>query len=159
VVSATGAWPPVSCDVHLPGVVNRGSLRDWIAGYERAWRTPDGPELDRALAALFAPHATYSTAPFEPAYQGLAAIARMWKAERKGPDEAFTIRAEIVAVDAEHDTGVLRLEVRYGPPREQVYRDLWIVRFDDEGRCEHFEEWPFWPPGTGGSYPRGPPAG
>jgi hypothetical protein len=140
-------------------MVNRGSLRDWIAGYERAWRTPDGPELDRALAALFAPQATYSTAPFEPPYQGLQAIARMWKAERKGPDEPFTMVAEVVAADAEHDTGVLRLEVHYGQPREQVYRDLWIVRFDAEGRCEHFEEWPFWPPGTAGSYPHGPSAG
>lgn len=140
-------------------MVNRGSLRDWIAGYERAWRTPDGPELDRALAALFAPQATYSAAPFEPPFQGLQAIARMWVAERKGPDEPFTMVAEVVAADAEHDTGVLRLEVHYGPPREQEYRDLWIVRFDAEGRCEHFEEWPFWPPGTSGSYPRGPSGG
>jgi hypothetical protein len=140
-------------------MVNRGSVREWIAGYERAWRTPDGPELDRALAALFAPQATYSTAPFQPPYRGLEAIAGMWQAERKGPGEPFTMLAEIVAVDAEHDTGVLRLEVHYGQPRDQVYRDLWIVRFDAEGRCDRFEEWPFWPPGTAGGYPLGPSGG
>lgn len=136
-------------------MIDRGSLRDWIARYERAWRTQEGPELDRALSELFAPRATYSTAPFEPPYAGLDAIARMWVAERKGPDEPFTLASEVVAVDAELDTGVLRLEVHYGATGN-VYRDLWIVRFDGSGRCEHFEEWPFWPPGTGGSYPRGP---
>jgi hypothetical protein len=137
-------------------MVERRSLREWIAGYERAWRTPDGPELDRALAALFAPRATYSTAPFQPAYRGLPAIAKMWTAERKGPDESFSMTAEVVAADAEHDVAVVRVEVQYGEPREQLYRDLWIVRFDAEGRCERFEEWPFWPPGTAGSYSHGP---
>jgi hypothetical protein len=27
----------------------------------------------------------------------------------------------------------------------QEYRDLWIMRFDDDGRCCAYEEWPFWP--------------
>lgn len=140
--------------------VDRTTLTEWVAGYERAWRAPEGPALDRALASLFTPGATYSTAPFEQPYRGLPAISTMWRDERRGPDEPFTMRAEVVAADAERRTGVLRLEVRYGAPAEQTYRDLWIVRFDDGGRCEHFEEWPFWPPGTGGSYPHGPaPAG
>lgn len=29
--------------------------------------------------------------------------------------------------------------------RGERYRDLWIVRFDEDGRCREFEEWPFWP--------------
>jgi hypothetical protein len=55
---------------------------------------------------------------------------------------------QIVAVDG--DTGVVRAEVRYGAPIRQLYRDLWIVRLACDGRCAEFEEWPFWPPGTGG---------
>ncbi len=137
-------------------MVNRSSLRDWVTRYEHAWRTPGGPELERVLATLFAPQATYSTAPFEQPYQGLQAIAWMWEAERKGPDEPFTMAAEVVAADTEQNTGVLRLEVHYGQPTMQVYRDLWIVRLDADGRCERFEEWPFWPPGTEGTYPHGP---
>jgi hypothetical protein len=128
------------------GMVNRDSMREWIVGYERAWRTSAGPELDRALSTLFAPDATYSQAPFRPPRRGLPDIARMWEAERKGADEPFTMAAEIVAVDAEANTGVVLLEVQYGPPTKQLYRDLWIVRFESEGRCEHFEEWPFSPP-------------
>jgi hypothetical protein len=121
-------------------------MREWLAGYERAWRTPGGPELDRALTRLFAPDATYAQAPFTPPQRGLQGIARMWDAERKGADEPFTMVAEIVAVDAEASTGVARVEVQYGAPTPHAYRDLWIVRFDSGGLCEHFEEWPFSPP-------------
>jgi hypothetical protein len=67
----------------------------------------------------------------------------MWEAERLGPDEQFEMSSEVVAVEG--DTGVVRIEVRYGEPKEKEYRDLWIVRLDERGRCFHFEEWPFWP--------------
>jgi hypothetical protein len=67
----------------------------------------------------------------------------MWDEERAGPDEAFTIATEIVAVDGA--TAVVRAEVRYGDPVHQEYRDLWIAHLDDDGRCRWFEEWPYWP--------------
>lgn len=57
------------------------------------------------------------------------------------------------------DTGAVQVDVQYGALTGRVYRDLWIVRFDAEGRCERFEEWPFWPPGSQGTYARGPEAG
>jgi SnoaL-like domain len=127
------------------GTVSRALIRQWVTDYERAWRTDGtGP-----LSELFSEDASYSTAPFEEPHRGLAAIASMWERERRGPDESFAINSEIVAVEA--DTAVVRVEVRYGPPKEKLYRDLWIVRLDAEGRCIHFEEWPFWPPGTEGA--------
>jgi ketosteroid isomerase-like protein len=131
--------------------VDRAQLSDWIAAYERAWRTA-GTD---SLADLFAADASYRTAPFEPPYRGLDAIAAFWEAEREGPDEAFTMESEIVALDG--DTGVVRVEVSYGEPARRTYRDLWIVRLDETGRCVEFEEWPFWPKGSGGTYAAGPP--
>jgi hypothetical protein len=77
---------------------------------------------------------------------GLAAIGRMWEAERVGPDEVFTLATDIVAVDG--STAVVRAEVRYGNPVSQEYRDLWVMRLRDDGRCDRFEEWPFWPEET-----------
>jgi hypothetical protein len=114
-----------------------------VARYESAWRSP-GTE---ALAGLFTTNAIYSTAPFEEPHRGLESISRMWEAERP-PGERFQISSEVVALEG--DTGVVRVEVDYARPRGQRYRDLWIVRLDDSGRCFHFEEWPFWPPGTQG---------
>jgi SnoaL-like domain len=125
--------------------MDRAQLSEWLEGYERAWRTPG----TGALADLFTADATYSTAPYESPHRGLAAIGEMWDAERLGPDEDFEISREIVAIDG--DAGVARVEVRYGPPREKEYRDLWIVRLNEAGLCFHFEEWPFWPPDQKGA--------
>lgn len=131
--------------------MDRARLRTWINEYERAWRTA-GTDW---LAYLFTPDATYSMGPFEPTHRGIAAIAELWEREREGPDEVFSMQHEIVA--AEGDTGVVAVEVWYGDPVTRHYRDLWIVRLADDGRCTSFEEWPFWP-GKGPHAPAGGPA-
>jgi hypothetical protein len=124
--------------------VDRPQVEAWIARYADLW----GTEGTDGLGELFAKDASYSTGPYERPHIGLDAIKGMWEAERHGHDERFEMRSELIAVEG--DTGVVRVEVRYGKPREQEYRDLWIVRLDGDGRCVHFEEWPFWPPGTDG---------
>lgn len=133
--------------------MERCQLTEWLDRYERAWRTR-GTD---ALAELFTEDASYSTAPYENPHRGLAAITRMWEAERAGHDEDFSMSSETVAVEG--DTGVARIEVQYGTPEErgerdhrqrQEYRDLWVVRLNDAGLCFHFEEWPFWPPDHAG---------
>jgi ketosteroid isomerase-like protein len=131
--------------------MDRAQLTDWIAGYERAWRAPGLDEL----AELFTGDATYSTAPYENPHRGLAAIGEMWEEERLGPDEEFEMSSDIVAVEG--DTGVVRVEVRYRAPKDKQYRDLWIVRLDEAGRCSHFEEWPFWPSDQEGAAGAGAP--
>ena len=118
--------------------MERDRVTAWVDRYERAWRT-SGTE---ALAELFTEDASYSQGPYRQPVRGLAAIAEMWEAERDGPDEIFTMDSGVVAVDG--DTGVVRVEVRYGKPARE-YRDLWIMRFAEDGRCRHFEEWPYAP--------------
>ena len=98
---------------------------------------------DGVQAGLFTHDASYRQEPYRTPVVGLTDIARMWEAERAGPDEAFRMTSEVVAVDG--DTAVARVEVWYGDPVTEEFRDLWIMRFDREGRCRSFEEWPFWP--------------
>ena len=118
---------------------DRATVASWVAAYERAWRTP-GTEL---LGELFTEDATYQLAPFEPPIAGLAAISQMWERERTGPDEKFAMSSEVVAVDGE--VAVVRAVVRYDEFSPREYRNLWIIRFADDGRCLAFEEWPVWP--------------
>jgi hypothetical protein len=134
--------------------VDRAQLTQWLEAYERAWRTP-GTDV---LAELFTEDATYSTAPYEEPHRGLEAIGEMWEEERFGPDEAFEMTSEIVAVEG--DTGVARVTVLYEEAeqkerrlhrQQKEYSDLWVVRLDEPGRCFHFEEWPFWPPDQEGA--------
>jgi len=39
----------------------------------------------------------------------------------------------------------VRVEVWYGDPVQQEFRDLWVIRFAADGRCAAFEEWWFSP--------------
>ena len=120
-------------------VTDRALVSQWLAGYEAAWRSPG----TASLAGLFTADASYRQAPYELPVPGLDAIARMWDAEREGPDEVFTLATDILAVDG--PVAVVRAEVRYGDPLRQEYRDLWVIRLDEDGRCSCFEEWPYWP--------------
>ncbi|MDP9188601.1 MAG: nuclear transport factor 2 family protein [Actinomycetota bacterium] len=119
--------------------MQRDRLAVWLGAYERLWRTA-GSE---GLGEIFAEDVVYSMGPYEQAAKGLRELSELWERERVSPDEQFEISTEIVAVEG--DTGVARVDVRYGPPREQEYKDLWVIRLDAEGRCVSFEEWPFWP--------------
>jgi ketosteroid isomerase-like protein len=120
-------------------VTDRALVSRWLAGYEAAWRSPGAA----SLAGLFTANASYLQSPYELPITGLDAIARMWDAERESPDEVFTLVTDILAVDG--PVAVVRAEVRYGDPPRQEYRDLWVIRLDDDGRCSWFEEWPYWP--------------
>jgi SnoaL-like domain len=120
-------------------VIDRSSVQAWVAAYERAWRTPGTSDVGE----LFTDGATYRMSPFQPPHRGIDAIRALWDAERSRPDEVFEMAFEVVAV--ENPRAVVRLEVQYGPPQPQLFRDLWILEFDPDGRCRAFEEWPFSP--------------
>ena len=119
--------------------MHRKDVEQWVADYERVWRTP-GTEL---LAGLFVPDASYVPSPWAHPIEGLAAIERFWEAERDAPDEEFTMSSDVVTVDG--STAVVRVFVEYGAPASGRWRDLWVLRFAEDGRCSSFEEWPFAP--------------
>jgi uncharacterized protein (TIGR02246 family) len=119
--------------------MNREQVGQWLDAYERAWRTA-GTD---SLRELFTEDGTYLQGPYDKPRSGLSEIAEMWEDEREGPDEEFTMTSDVIAVDG--DTSVARVEVTYGDPVMREYRDLWVMRFAEDGRCSHFEEWPFWP--------------
>lgn len=116
--------------------MDRERVIAWVEGYVRAWRAGDVT----AVAALFTPDIRYRRSPYEESEVGHAAVRAFW-AEDAG--EPFTVVAEPVAVDGRD--AVVRLEVRYGDPARQEYRDLWVLRFADDGRVVDFEEWAYWP--------------
>jgi hypothetical protein len=119
--------------------MTRDQVAAWVRAYECAWRTAGTEPVRR----LFSGEATYQLSPYEEPIVGLDAIAVMWDRERTGPDERFTMSSEIVAVEV--GTAVVYLEVLYDGPPPRQYRDLWVLRFDEAGRCREFQEWPFWP--------------
>ena len=123
--------------------MDHSSVMRWVDRYERAWRDED---LD-AVGDLFTEDARYRPSPYEDSLVGLDAIREMWIDE---DNEVFTMTAQPVAVEGAD--AVVRVEVRYGDPVRQEYRDLWVLRFAGDGRVEDFEEWAYWP---GSSYSAG----
>ena len=108
----------------------------WVAQYERAWRSGDLAGVTR----LFTENAHYLVSPYAQPRIGHGDIQAFW---RDDEGRTFTVAADPIAVEGRD--AVVRLEVRYLEPRLQEYRDLLIFRFADDGRVEHFEEWAFWP--------------
>jgi ketosteroid isomerase-like protein len=116
--------------------VDRNQVMAWVDGYIAAWRAED-PE---AVEQLFTPDAAYRASPYEESEVGHDAIKGFWLDDA---GEVFTATAKPVAVDG--PSAVVRVEVRYGDPVHQEYRDLWVLRFADDGRVSDFEEWAYWP--------------
>ena len=119
--------------------IDREDVAQWVSAYESAWRTAGTQEL----TDLFAPDVVYVPSPWARPLSGLAALSEFWEAERDGSDEGFSLRSEVVAVDG--SVAVVRLWVDYSEPEAGRWRDLWVLRFDADGRCTEFEEWPFAP--------------
>jgi hypothetical protein len=118
-------------------MTDRAAVLDWLARYERAWRASGTAALDE----VFDGSVTYVPSPWASPIVGIDSLRRFWDAARSGPDEGFRMTSEIVAVDGR--TAVVRVHVDYDDG--QRWRDLWVLTLDDQGRCEHFEEWPFAP--------------
>ncbi|MET4224903.1 YybH family protein [Oerskovia enterophila] len=112
------------------------AVMTWVAAYEAAWREEDL----RAVETLFTEDARYARSPYDEPLHGHGEIRDFWLVDS---GETFTLKAAPVAVEGA--TAVVRLEVRYGGPSPQEYRDLWILRFADDGRVADFEEWAYWP--------------
>ena len=116
--------------------MDRDAVTRWVAGYERAWREGDV----EAVEGLFTEQAAYRPSPYEPSEVGHEAIKAFWLDDE---GTSFTMVAAVVAVDG--DTAVVRVDVSYHAPVPQEYRDLWVLRFADDGRVTDFEEWAYWP--------------
>jgi len=115
-----------------PVRMDRDDVMRWVAGYEQAWRDGDLAAVER----LFTDDARYRPSPYDESEVGHDAIKAFWLDDE---GEVFTVQAEPVAVEGRH--AVVRVEVRYGDPVRQEYRDLWLLCFADDGRVEDYEEW------------------
>ncbi len=116
--------------------MDRDEVMRWVAKYEHAWREGDLAAVEQ----LFTDDCHYRPSPYDESEVGHDAIKAFWLDDE---DEVFTLQAEAVAIEDRH--AVVRVEVHYGDPVRQEYRDLWVVRFAEDGRVEDFEEWAYWP--------------
>jgi hypothetical protein len=110
-------------------------VQAWLDRYVAAWRSYD----PAGIGALFSDDATYAYHPWDDGDQvlrGRAAIVANWLEEPDQPDSwSADYRPLLVSGDRAVATGVTRYD------NGQVYDNMWVLRFDDAGRCAEFVEW------------------
>ena len=116
--------------------MDRDRVRAWVQGYIDGWRNEDKSAVKR----LFTEDVRYRTGPYEESLVGHPPLEEFWLDDA---GRTFTAKPELVAVDGQR--AVVFVEVAYGDPVEQEYRDLWLLRFADDGRVDDYEEWAYWP--------------
>lgn len=104
----------------------------WIDAYLDAWRSNE-PEK---VGALFTDDATYAYRPYSDPLQGRSAIVANWLAE---PDEPGSWEAAYHPMLVDGDRAIITGVTRYSDGN--TYSNLFVVDFDDGGRCRAFTEW------------------
>jgi len=118
--------------------MDRAAFHAWLARYVDAWRLND----PTAIGDLFSLDVRYAFDPFSEAVVGRPAVVAAWLTD---PDEPGSWEAdyEVLAVDG--DTFVAHGRTRYlTDDRSAVDREfanVFVCRFDDDGRCREFTEW------------------
>ena len=115
-------------------MADRAEVERWIEGYRAAARSDD-PE---AIKALFAENALYFDGPFGEPWQGHDEIVRNWVEQSDKPYEV-EFAYSVVAVDG--SVGIAECEYRYVAPKEGLYRNMWLIELDGEGRARTFKDY------------------
>jgi ketosteroid isomerase-like protein len=113
--------------------MTREQVQGWLDAYVEAWQSYDAD----AIGALFSEDATYAYQPYEEdPTRGRDAIVAVWLRERDSPG---SWEAQYAPLLIEGDRAVATGETRYREGRR--FSNLFVLRFDDSGRCAEFVEW------------------
>ena len=108
------------------------TLAEWMASYQKAWESNERQDI----AALFAERARYLREPYSAPIEGRDAIVANWLAHRDAPgNHTFMWQPLVETPELTIVTGVTDY------PGDTTYSNLWVIRFDGDGRAQEFTEW------------------
>jgi ketosteroid isomerase-like protein len=116
--------------------VTRDDIQRWLDAYVEAWRSYD----PKSIADLFAPDATYAYQPYREPVRGRDAIVADWL---ESPDAAGSCDAQYEAYAVYGDRAVAVGQSKYfeNGNLRTLYYNVWLLRFDADGRCAEFVEY------------------
>jgi ketosteroid isomerase-like protein len=127
---ATGAWQEASMD--------RNHFAVWLDAYVEAWRSND----KATIARLFSENVQYFYGPYAEPVVGRDAVVASWL---ESPDEPNSWQAQYVPLAVDGDVLVATGESVYfeadGTTVRTKYNNIFVCRFDADGRCREFREW------------------
>jgi hypothetical protein len=119
--------------------MEKAAVVEWLEAYVKAWESYS-PE---AIGALFSEDAIYFFHPFEEPVRGRKAIVESWLKDQDPPGTYVGTYAPI-AVDG--NRAVVQGRSRYfkDSTRSELSKqwdNVFVIEFDDAGRCRSFSEW------------------
>jgi ketosteroid isomerase-like protein len=116
--------------------VTRDDVQRWLDAYVDAWRTYD-PD---SIRALFSDDVSYAYQPYREPVRGRDAIVADWL---ESPDDpgSWEARYEPYAVDGDRAVAVGESRYLENGKLSRLYYNVWLLRFDGEGRCAEFVEY------------------
>jgi hypothetical protein len=105
----------------------------WLERYVAAWTSNDAGEI----GDLFSEDARYRYHAYDDPVVGRDAIVEAWLSEGDEPG-SFEASYECYAVESDRAAAVGVTTYRAD---RRVYDNVFLLRFDDEGRCSEFTEW------------------
>jgi ketosteroid isomerase-like protein len=112
--------------------MTRERVQAWLDAYVEAWRSYDA----EAIGELFAADATYRYHPYDDPEHGRDTIVEGWLEDR---DEPGSWEARYEPLLVEGNRAVATGETRYADG--QTFSNLFVLEFDEDGRCRSFTEW------------------
>lgn len=118
--------------------MDHAAVQRWLDNYVQAWTTYD-PHM---IGDLFSEDAAYAYGPYHQPLRGREAIVADWLAN---PDAPGTYAAVYRPLVVEGNTAIANGRSRYleadGKILRREFDNIFLLRFDESGRCLEFTEW------------------
>jgi hypothetical protein len=119
-------------------MLTRPTVAAWLDAYSQAWKSYN-PEQ---IGALFSEDAEYLYGPYHEPIMGSDAIVQSWLQNR---DSEGTYEGKYMPMLIEGNTAVANGRSTYyeadGKTFLREFDNIFILSFDDDGRCIRFCEW------------------
>ena len=126
-------------------MINADSVNIWLSKYVDAWKSYD----PKAIGELFNENARYYYSPYSEPLEGREAIVADWL---KNKDKVGTYTAEYKLIATNGNLAVTNGRSTYfeddGKTVRREYDNIFVMEFDELGRCNFFKEWYMKKPGS-----------
>jgi ketosteroid isomerase-like protein len=118
--------------------MDHAAVQRWLENYVQAWNTYD-PQM---IGDLFSEDAAYYYGPYREPVNGREAIVANWLEYRDAPG---TYAGHYRPLVVEGNTAIANGRSTYfeadGKTFKREFDNIFLLRFDDAGRCREFTEW------------------
>jgi ketosteroid isomerase-like protein len=117
--------------------LTRDQFAAWLDRYIAAWRSADPADI----GDLFSADVTYSQTGGQTTIEGREAVVADWLENTDGPEVEWEAAYEPLAIEEAVHVAVGSTRYLDADGQRRHYSNVFVCRFDDEGRCREYVEW------------------